>query len=226
MKQFLSFILFLGITNIMWAQSATTYKSKAESDPQAKAVLDKLRQKYEAFKTMEVELSIKMEVPGSDEEIQKWKMAQSGDNYRLEIPGMEVISNGEAMWVHQIRNKEVQINDVEEDNEDMMSPQTFMKLYEREDLIYALVNEYVEKGVLIQQVEFKPTDKDESEYSKIRLTIDKKKNNIKRIKVFSRDGSRYTAELTKFSPNANFPAGHFAFDASKFPGVHVEDLRF
>jgi len=87
-----------------------------------------------------------------------------------------------------------------------------------------LINEDYENGVAIQQIEFKPISKD-SEYSKMRVTIDRKKTQLLRIKAFSKDGARYTMEVNKFTTNGTYKDADFVFDTAQFPDVFVEDLR-
>ena len=120
----------------------------------------------------------------------------------------------------------MQINDVDdfEDEGEMLSPKDLLRIYEKEDFIYHLVNEDYENGVMIQQIEFKPTDRD-SEYAKMRVTIDKKKLEIKRIKAFSKDGSRYTMEVKKFKANQKYATADFVFNPDEYPDIFVEDLR-
>jgi outer membrane lipoprotein carrier protein len=77
---------------------------------------------------------------------------------------------------------------------------------------------------VLTQIEFKPKDK-KSEYSKLRISIDEKAGAIEHIKAFAKDGSRYTFSVTKLTPNKAFDADYFKFDAKKYPGVKVEDLR-
>ena len=57
------------------------------------------------------------------------------------------------------------------------------------------------------------------------ITLDIKKNELRNIKAFSRDGSRYTLLIEKLTPNKTFGAETFKFDATKYPGVEMEDLR-
>ncbi|HNL39918.1 MAG TPA: outer-membrane lipoprotein carrier protein LolA, partial [Saprospiraceae bacterium] len=79
-------------------------------------------------------------------------------------------------------------------------------------------------GKLLTHIEFKPVSRN-SEYAKIRVSVDEKALTIESIKAFAKDGSRYTFKVTRLTPNKVFPANHFTFDAKKYPGVHVEDLR-
>ena len=55
--------------------------------------------------------------------------------------------------------------------------------------------------------------------------IDKNAKYIKRMKVFDKNGTHYTYQVTSFNSKANLEDSFFKFDASKHPGVHIEDLR-
>jgi outer membrane lipoprotein-sorting protein len=59
----------------------------------------------------------------------------------------------------------------------------------------------------------------------LRLSVDEKAGTIQSIKAFSKDNSRYTFVISRLSSNKKFTADTFSFDAKKYPGVRVEDLR-
>lgn len=225
MKKILILAFVLCITAIgAFAQPKPA--KKETSDPQAKAVLEKMRKKYDAFQSVEAEFTLAIEVPQQPVENQKGKLVQQGEKYRLKLNDRTLVSDGKSIWLHVPKSKEVQINDVEESEGQggISSPQDLLKAYEWNDYIYAFVNEFTEKGKTIQQIEFKPTSKD-SEYSKIRLTLDKKTLDIVDIKSFGKDGSRYTMTVTKFTPNKAVDKATFTFAKSECPDCHVEDLR-
>lgn len=224
MKQFLLFLFISSISLTAFAQQ-NTMSQATDSDPQAKAILDKLRLKYESLPSVEAAFSLIIEIPEQAKEVQKGTLAQAGEKYHLNLGDQSVTSDGETVWLHLKNMNEVQIMDVEEGSGEFLSPKDLMQIYEQEDFVYALTNQIKEGEKLIEQIEFKPIDRD-SDYSKIRLSIDKRKNEIVRIKVFSRDGSRYTMRIDKWSPNHDFPASLFQFDASKYPDIYVEDLRY
>jgi outer membrane lipoprotein-sorting protein len=218
--------LFLGFLfiNISFAQSAQFASEK--SDPRAKVILEKLRKKYETYSSVAADFKITIEIPAEDKETQMGSLAQKGDKYRLKLDNQSIYCDGKILWLYLKNNNEVQVNNVEdmEDEDEFMSPKDIFRVYEKEEVIYALTNEGYENGKAIQQIEFKPLDKD-SEYAKMRVTIDKKKNQVIRVKTFNVDGTRYTMEVIKFTPNLNYKQSDFVFDTKKFPGVHVEDLR-
>ena len=218
------FLAFLFVSTA-FAQSAQFVKET--SDPAAKAILEKLRTKYEAYESVEADFKLTIEIPAEEKEVQTGKLAQKGEQYRMTLDNQAIYCDGKTLWLYLKNHNEVQINNVddfEDEEEDFLSPKDLLRIYEKEDFIYALTNVGFEKGIAIQQIEFKPLDKD-SEYAKMRVTIDKKKNQIVRIKAFAVDGTRYTMEVTQFKPNLAYNAADFIFNPDKFPGIHVEDLR-
>ena len=198
-----------------------------QSDPAATEILENVSKKYEKYKSLEVDFSMTIEIPEEDQVNQKGKIIQSGDKYYLDIPQMAIYCDGDIIWTHLKKQKQVQINNYEEDedSEEIMSPKDVLKIYESGNYFYVLMNEAYEKGVMIQQIEFKPKDRD-SEYSKMRVTINKETSAIMRLKVFSRDGSRFTFVIDKENTNKSFADNTFVFDKSKVSdNVDIEDLR-
>lgn len=206
---------------------AQHFTSKADSDPAAKAVLESMREKYEGYNSLQADFTLSLELPEEPANNQKGVLVQQGESYRLNMDGRTLVSDGESVWLYKASSKEVEINDVEEDAEPgtISSPKDLMRAYEWDDYIYVLVNEFAEKGRVIQQIEFKPTDRD-SDFSKIRLTLDKKSLEIISIKSFGKDGSRYTLTVDKLSPNVSVNPATFSFTKKECPDCHFEDLRF
>ena len=197
-----------------------------KSDPEAKKVLDKARKKYEAYKTVEAVFALTIELPGQPKEVQKGTIAQDGNKFRLEMDQQTIVSDGKTTWVYLKKNNEVQINDFDPNDTEngFFTPRDLLKRYEKGDFLYAVTDKTTENNVVYTQIEFKPKDRN-SEYAKLRLSVDEKANAIQSIKAFNKDGSRYTFQITKLTPNKTFANGHFNFDKSKYPGVKVEDLR-
>ncbi len=206
---------------------ASSFSSKAQesSDPATKAILEAMKTKVEAYENMVVDFSLTIAFPEEDPEVQKGKLMLSGDQYHLNMGPQTIISDGKTLWFYLKARNEVQINDYEE-NEDgeILSPKDLFKIYEKDDYIYALVFEGVEKGRTVQKIEFKPTDPD-SEYSKMRMTLDKRRKELMRVKAFGKDGSRYTLNLDSFKANADLAENTFQFNAKDYPDVQIEDLR-
>ena len=215
---------FTALVSTMTLAQDGSFTSAKESDPAAKKVLDKVRAKYESYKTMKADFTLTIELPEEQPEIQKGNITLKGDAFRLEADAQTMVSDGETMWLHMKDNEEVQINDMEEEDGEILSPNSFLKFYEAEDFVYVLSDELTENGQVVQQIEFKPLD-DESEYHKVRLTVNKKTNEIVRIKAFAKDSSRFTFELNKVTANPTIEDSIFTFKKSECPTCYWEDLR-
>jgi outer membrane lipoprotein carrier protein len=207
--------------------TSTLFAQAEKSDPAAKAILDKIRKKYEAYKTIEAVFSLSIELPGQPKQVQKGTIAQDGSKFRLDMTDQMIVSDGKNTWVYLKKNNEVQITNADPggaSESGFMTPKELLKRYEKGDFVYVLLDKISDKGAVLTQIEFKPKDK-KSDYSKLRLNIDEKKSLIKSIMAFGKDGSRYNFVLNSTTPNKKFGNSHFTFDPKKYPGVRVEDLR-
>ena len=226
MKQWMStFAIMLFLTSGLLAQE-NQYTKASDSDPEATAALNKIRKKYDAYQSLEADFRLEIAIPEMPGETQQGKLAKDGKKYRMELGSYGAISDGTAVWILLHNNKEVQINDLpgEDDPTSLLSPEAMLNFYDRGEYAYYLTTEMMEKGRLIQQIEFKPLDR-YSDYSKLRLTLDKKKTEVVRIKVFSKDGANYTLWLDKLTPNKSFASNYFSFDKGQYTDYYVEDLR-
>lgn len=205
--------------------AAQTTAAPEKNDPEAKKVLDKIRKKYDAYKTLEATFSLAIEVPGEAKEIQKGTVTQEGKKFRLDMADQIVVSDGVTTWAYQKKSNEVQVNDADpNDANSFLTPKDLLSRYQKGDFLYAITDKTTEGGKVLTQIEFKPKDKT-SEYSKLRIAIDEKAGTMQSIKAFAKDGSRYTFSITRFTPNKALAAGQFKFDQTQYKGVRVEDLR-
>lgn len=224
MKGVFSLLIFL--LGILPLTGQNTISSNADSDPEARTILENMRNKYEAYSTMDVSFSLDMKLPDQAAEKQAIRFRKKGEAYRVEMGGRIIISDGTTLWLIMERNQEVQITDVPEVSEDegILSPESLFRLYERQDFAFFLVGEGMENGKAIQQIEFKPLDK-EADYSKLRLTLRKGTNDFVRVKAFGRDGARFTITADKLQTNTALADQLFTFNKAEFPDFYVEDLR-
>jgi outer membrane lipoprotein-sorting protein len=205
---------------------AQTMPAPEKADPAAKKVLDKIRKKYEGFKSMEAAFTLTIEVPNQPREVQKGTIAQEGEKFRLDMDPQVIVSDGKTTWVYLKKNNEVQINDTDPKGTDngFMTPRDLLRRYQKGDFLFAITDKTTEGNRVLTQIEFKPKDRN-NEYSKLRVSIDEKTNTIESIRAFGKDGSRYLFAITKLTPNKQFGSTGFQFDKAKYPGVRVEDLR-
>jgi hypothetical protein len=77
-------------------------------------------------------------------------------------------------------------------------------------------------GKMMQEVELTPIDKTKA-FHKVLVYVDK--SAINTTKVFEKTGNRYTDSVSSMITNGKIPDGTFIFDAKKYPGVELVDLR-
>ena len=212
------FVISLIFSTIIFSQKAS------DSDSEAKKILDKLRKEYDSNASMEVHFDMILNLPNQAEEKQKGKVIQAGTKYFVDLDDQAIYCNGEMVWLHLKDNHEVQINDMDSDDENFLTPKEWMTAYEKEDFYYAIVNKNKSNGNHFVEIEFKPLSP-RSEYNKMRVRVNTTKNNLDKMDVFSKDGSKYSIIVQNITYNKPYNNSTFSFDPSKFPGIHIEDLR-
>ncbi|MBK8625920.1 MAG: outer membrane lipoprotein carrier protein LolA [Saprospiraceae bacterium] len=216
--------IFIFVQYLVLGQSATMNKAK-DSDPKAKMILDKLKKQYDTYKSMEVKFEIDLELPGKAVEKQKGTVIQDGKKYQVKLQDQEIFADGKTIWVYLKKNKEVQITDMEEGEASaFMSPKQMMTMYDSGEFVYSIVEERKVGDAQFVDIEFKPLSK-KTDYTKMRLTIDKKANKMVSLRVFSRDGSKYTLKVSEITPNKKYDSTMFTFNTKSVQGIHIEDLR-
>lgn len=195
----------------------------AQYDPKALEILEAMGEKYKSIPTYEKYFSwtLTNDVENIKEEF-KGKLTVSGDKYRISLPEQEVINNGVTVWTYLPEVKEVNIDNYDKNSGDI-NPLKIYEIYQK-DFKYLYIQEKTENGVLCDEVDLVPEKKD-AQYFKIKLLIKKKDKIIQSLTMFDKGGNRYKYTITKFVPNATVPDTYFTFDAKKYPGVEVIDLR-
>ena len=217
----LTFSLLFAISPSFLVSSAS-----AQKEPAARKDLLALRQKYTSAGTLDAQVSLEIKMPESPAEVQKGRIVQQGDKFYVKFGGQEITSDGKTTWLYLPDNKEVQVYDAKEAATPggFTRPQDILDLYDSGAFDYAIVGTAKLNGRDMKQIEFKPLDR-KSEYSKLRLTYDPAKQEVHRMEVFNKDGSRFTLTMSSIKMGTAVPASTFVFDAKAKPGVRVEDMR-
>ena len=221
-------LLFLLVCVAPAAAQNSRYTSAADSDPAAKQLLETIREKYDGYRTLTADFRLELAFPGQPVETQQGSLSRRGDLVHFKLGNQEGIINDEAAYFILHGSREVQINDLPEPGEatGMLTPQTLFSFYEGDQYVLALQGTERSGGRDLQVVEMKPLNRDASDFTKLRLLVDQRSQEIVSVKAFSRDGSTYTFYLDSTQGNAPLSADAFTFQQADFPGYHVEDLRF
>jgi len=230
LSSFISLAL-LSLINVVVLSAQAQYDTASDSDPAALKLLETISTSFLGADAHAIEFTLDIELPGSGMETQQGQLIQQGDKFVLDLGAQKIISDSETVWLYLKDLNEVQINDADFDDADELltgdfsSPSDIFNLYKSTDYVFAIANHTTEAGSAITQIEGKPLAPD-TEYSKMRLTVIDKGAQVKRLKIFAKNGGRFTLNIKEHNSNYIVPAGAFGFDASQYEGVHVEDLRF
>ncbi len=216
MKQFILIILILACSQILYSQDSD------KGDKKSKEILDKVTAKTESYKSFKAEFTHKMKNSdaGVDESIEGILFVK-GDKYRLSIAGQLVICYGETIWTYIEDAEEVQINSVE-DSDETITPSNLLTSYNK-NYKSKFVRETFQYGTTVYVIDLTPVEG--KSYYKVRLIIDKTKEQILEITIFDKNGSTYSYIISKFTPNIPVDDSEFTFNPADYPDVDVVDMR-
>ncbi len=209
------------------AKSTAKASTKAEKgtvkDAKAAEILKKVSAKYKSFGTLKADFSYTLQNPSEKiNETQTGTIHLKSTKYRVAIAGQEIICDNKTRWTYIKDSKEVMVNNAANAEADM-NPAEIFTMYEK-GYSYLFVEEKTIGGVMCQIIDLTPNDKTK-QYFKVRLTVDKKQSQLLQSNIFDKNGSHYIYKITKFTPNPKLEDAFFNFDAKKYPGVEVVDMR-
>lgn len=218
-KLFSLFVLVTIVTNV-FAQS----KSLGNNDPEAKKVLDAVSAKFKTLKTVKGNFTLEVkDANGKVQGTKKGTVYMKGTKYRVSITGQEIFCDGKNIWTYDKGANEVQVSAFDQSGSTITPQKLFTNFYDK-DFLYKLNGDKTVAGKTIQEVELTPVDKTKP-FFKVVLGIDKANKMITSTQIFEKSGNRYTYSMSNVATNANITDDTFVFDAKKYPGVDVVDLR-
>ncbi|NND06982.1 MAG: outer membrane lipoprotein carrier protein LolA [Saprospiraceae bacterium] len=204
---------------------SVTTQAQVGNDPEAAKILESIAAKVQNYTDVTYHFQLNIDFPEQEIVTQQGSYLQKGNHYRLEMPNMISMSDGETQWLIDREAEEVQIHTfLEDDKENLMNPTNLLSIYNNPRFEYMLTGEKSMGGRATQQIEFKPKDK-QSEYAKARMTVEKATSEIISVEVFGKDGTKYIVDIKQVQPNQEPTVDQFVFQEKQFPNFHVEDLR-
>lgn len=197
----------------------------AQSEVKAKDILAEVSKKYRNYDVIKTDFTYTLENQQA-----KIKETQAGtlfvrsklNKYKVILKGQELISDGKNQWTYLKADKEVQLSEVDQSS-DGLNPAKIFTIYEK-GFKSLYTNDTKVNGRYVHNIDLTPTDSKRS-FFKVRLQIDKLNKQITNAVIFDKNGNKYTYTIKTFTPNIKVPESTFAFDAKKYPGVEVVDLR-
>jgi len=198
-------------------------KDMGKSDPEAKKVLDGVSAKFKTFKSVQSNFSLKIQnSAGKNLGTKSGTVYMKGTKYRVTLTGQEIFCDGNNISTYDKSANELTITKLDPSANSLTPQKIFTNFYDK-DFLYKL-NDGGTAAKTIQEVELTPIDKSKP-FFKVLLFIDKKTQTITSTKVYEKAGNIYTYAVAKMNTNALVNDSQFLFDAKKYPGVEVVDLR-
>ncbi len=211
MKRYLAFIIL-----VMFAMTTIAQTTKS------KQLLDKVSAKNKEYKTLSAEFTFSMDNKEEDiHEISKGNIVLKGKKYKLSLMGVNTYFDGKTQYAHLIDAEEVNVTTPDETEKGSLNPSNIFSIYQT-----GFQSKWVEEKNHIAIIDLFPTkDRDEKSFSRIRLWVDTKSNQITQLKSVGKDGNDVTIKIEKIVPDIELPDSTFVFDAKANPDVEVIDLR-
>ncbi|MFM7711032.1 MAG: LolA family protein [Ferruginibacter sp.] len=193
-----------------------------KNDAQAKKILDEVSTQFKSMKTVQANFTLKIENAAGKSLGSKTGMVyMKGTKYRVSITGQDIYSDGSNTWTFDKASNEVTINKLDPSANTITPQKLFTNFYDK-DFLYKYNGEVKEDGKNVQEVELTPTDKSKP-FFKVLVHISNK--TIVSTKIFETAGNRITYKVSKFGAGSGVTDATFVFDAKKYPGVEIVDLR-
>ncbi|HPD53488.1 MAG: LolA family protein [Bacteroidota bacterium] len=193
------------------------------SDAKSQEVLKSVSAKYKSFKSLKASFTVTIESPGKAKEVQKGTLYIKGDKYRLEFAGQDVISDGKTRWTYVKDANEIQIDNQRKD-ENAITPTNIFTLYEK-GWNSKYIGEAKEPSGPAHQIELVPIEPKKKNVFKVKIAVSKADKFIVSAKVFDKNGGFQTFQVDKLSPDILTDDTQFVYNATRYPGAEVVDLR-
>lgn len=197
----------------------------SQTDADATALLDKVSAKAEKYTSLKIEFNMYVEnLQSGKRDTYTGDAAYRSGNYRLDIMGQVVFSDGKTNWTYLKDAEEVNITTNEEKETVMMNPQSLLKDYKSKFKVNYITDKF-EKNRPLVEIDLIPKTIENKKYTKITVKIDKTKQQIYSVRYVGKDGVSYLIEISKFQENPSIPDAQIKFNDSLYPDAEVIDMR-
>lgn len=143
------------------------------------------------------------------------------NKFRIEFPDQSLFCDGQNVWNYLKNEKEVSVS--EYDPNEGFSMERMFRVYQA-DMKARYDNIEATNGKQAIKLSLYPT-KTKSDYFRIEMWVDETQNLPLKMKVYGKNGSIVTYELTNVRVNGGVNDNEFTFRKELYPGVEVVDMR-
>ncbi len=194
----------------------------AQSDPKADAILQESKKKFQSLSDISATLNYEHANPSLVNTVRKTGSVKiKGDKYQVKFQDQEFYSNGTYVWVVLTGEGEKEITITNFDSEEAMNPDRIFRIYEENT---KSKYESAENGT--DRISLFMLDK-ESDIWKVQLWVNSTTKLTQKAKMYARNGSTYTYDLSNIRMNTSVPDSEFVIDHMNLEkqGWYINDLR-
>jgi len=225
MKQIKIFISLLVFCSLLFAISAknlpyivsdentTSIASPDPSDPRAKAIMDSIYERYDKFKSLQVNM---VYTTGYQDRFASDTIRgfMEGDKYRLEMPHQDVVHDGKKVWFYNKESKKVYSKSNNPNELNFIYPTKVLKSWESA-FDYSIAGELdVEEKSFVRMLFVPKTSDTTTSSPEINLFIDKTNFQILKITFSQPDGYIHILDYQDLTPNIKFDPSVFILNFS------------
>ncbi len=201
--------------------------SFSQSKNKGTVILDKVAKEYKTYKGAVIDFTLKMDnAQGDVHETSKGKAWAKGNMYKVNLMGVETYFDGTTKWSYMKDEEEVNVTTPDPNDKNSFNPTQLFTEYQNGYRV-EYKKEMFENNRALQYVDLLPVQEKvkSSEFNRIKVKIDKDKNQIYQIIRYGKDGNDYTITINKLEKNNSLQDSMFKYDKTKNPDVEIIDLR-
>lgn len=222
MKRLILNIVILTIT--FFTYTASSAQTDAERAEMGKMYLDKMSAKNKQYTTICATFTVTVDNKQlNTNDNYNGKLSVKGDKYILDFMDAITYFDGTTICTWQVKNKEANLTTAEDDSENPISPMRLLGSYENGYKMRYIQDVKIGDTECVE-VDLYPTQR-KAQFSRVRLTIDKKQYMIKRLMQQGKNGTSYYVTINSFNTNMSIADTEFTFNSKAHPDVEIIDLR-
>lgn len=196
-----------------------------QNDPKAVEILSKVSENYQKLNGFSATFEYAY---ATDEEgliqTNTGEVTVKGDKYRLSLNDQEIFNDGNTVWtlIKSSKYKEVTINDVAEDTEEL-TPSNIYTIYQK-GYQAELVGSDQKSGVSVHEI-LLTAEKKSAQFEEITLFVDKSKLELVAWEIQDDVGGTFTYTFKDLNSNVSVMDDYFVFNTQENQDVEVIDLR-
>jgi len=196
-------------------------------DPEAKKILDAVAKKTKSHSSLRIKFEYSIENKQNNyKENHKGYAFLKGNSYKIIIPGTEIFSDGKTVWTYMKESNEITITEPGPEEESIFNPAKLFSIY-KNGYKYLLIGEEAINNVRYQVIDLFPENTKESQYSKIRIKVNNKNNEIYIIETYGKSGINSYLTVKAMDYNVKVTEKLFTFDEKRYSSdIEIIDMRF